>query len=227
MNKSVVIFSGGLDSSVLLTDILKQGNEVVVLSFNYGQKNQIELKYARDFVWYMRGELEQGINYPKTIDLTSISPLISNSSLIGTRNVPTGDRDKESVIVPNRNMIMISIAAACAINLQYDEVVFANHKPGIFSMPDCREDFVQALAHAVWLCDDHDVRVCSPYQDMTKGEICKRGVEIGVPFHLTYSCYVGGEKPCGLCKACKERATAFEFAGISDPLLKEDEKCVE
>lgn len=211
MKKQVVLFSGGLDSAVLLVDMLSQGNEVRLLTFDYGQKNKIEVEYASKFIAYLSHVqgLGQVLSW-QLIDITSVANLLSSSSLLGAAAVPTGEENKKSVIVPNRNMIMLAIAAGFAINLHYDEVVYANHIAGLFSMPDCRPEFVQALAQTIVLADDWKVNLVSPYQNITKGDIVKRGIELGIDFGMTYSCYVGAEEACGECKACVERQNSLK-----------------
>ncbi len=218
MTSQVILFSGGIDSAVLTVDMLQRGNEVALLAINYGQRNNIELSFGATFVAYLEARYDKSISYT-TCPLRNVTPLINQSSLMGNAPIPTGDENKESVIVPNRNMILISIAVGYALNLEYEEVLIANHLPGQFSMPDCRADFVQAMQNAVEISSEARVKLVAPYQEFTKATIVKKGLELTVPFELTYSCYNGLKKPCGVCKACVERRNAFNACNWADPLL--------
>lgn len=218
MTSQIILFSGGIDSAVLTVDMLQRGNEVALLAINYGQRNNIELSFGANFVAYLEARYNTSISYT-TCSLRNVIPLINQSSLMGYAPIPTGEENKESVIVPNRNMILLSIAAGYALNLGYEEVLIASHLPGQFSMPDCRADFVQAMQNAIELSSEGKVKLVAPYQEFTKAEIIGKGLELTVPFELTYSCYNGLKKPCGACKACVERKDAFNACNLVDPLL--------
>lgn len=136
--------------------------------------------------------------------------------------VPFGKYDEPSMkltVVPNRNMFMLAAAGGVAIARKADRLAYGAHAGDHTIYPDCRPEFVDAMGTAFGLCDWHTLGLHAPYIDMTKGDICKRGVELRVPYEKTWTCYVGGDKPCGQCGACTERAEAFEFAGVPDPLL--------
>jgi 7-cyano-7-deazaguanine synthase len=122
-------------------------------------------------------------------------------------------------VVPNRNMLLLATAAAWAISLKYDSVAYAAHAGDHAIYPDCREEFVEALAKAVKLADWHEVDLERPFVKMTKAEIVKLGAEIGATDIMarSYSCYEGAATHCGLCGTCTERKEAFQVAGVIDP----------
>ncbi len=214
--KQLLIFSGGMDSSTLLYDLLSQGHEVSTMSFNYKQRHSKELRCAETVA------NRAGVPW-ELIDLSPITPLLSGSSQSDLSvAVPMGRYDEPSMkqtVVPNRNMIMLAVAGAAAVARKLDAVVYGAHAGDHAIYPDCREPFIAAMSSALSLCDWHSIVLLAPYVSMSKGDICKRGVQLHVPFAETWTCYVGGEKPCGTCGACTERADAFAFADCVDPLL--------
>lgn len=214
--KQLLIFSGGMDSSTLLYDLISQGHIVSTMSFNYKQRHSKELQCAETIA------NRAGVPW-ELIDLSSITPLLSGSSQSDLSvAVPMGRYDEPSMkqtVVPNRNMIMLAVAGAVAVARKLDAVVYGAHAGDHAIYPDCREPFIAAMSSALSLCDWHSIVLLAPYVSMSKGDICKRGVELHVPFTETWTCYVGGEKPCGTCGACTERADAFAFADCVDPLL--------
>ena len=117
-------------------------------------------------------------------------------------------------------MFLLASAAAVALSRNTDRLAYGAHSGDHTIYPDCRPEFVEAMQAAFGLCDWKQIELYAPYLELHKGEVCKRGVELGVRFDLTWTCYVGGDKPCGQCGSCTERAEAFAFAEANDPLLK-------
>jgi 7-cyano-7-deazaguanine synthase len=212
--KTIVIYSGGLDSTVLVYDLLAKGDVVKALSFDYGQRHSKETEFAR------RVANDLGIEH-RIADLRTITPLIGGSSLTTPEvSVPDGHYTEENMkvtVVPNRNMIMLSVAAGWAISLRFDQVAFGAHSGDHTIYPDCREAFAEAVHRALSLADWHQVRLVRPFVQMTKADIVTRGAELGVPFERTWSCYKGGNQHCGRCGTCVERREAFYLAGVADP----------
>ena len=215
--KIVVVLSGGLDSTVVLYDAVA-GNSteaVKAISFNYGQRHVRELVSAAAIADRL------GVEH-KITDLTSLSDLLGASSLVNsTMEIPEGnytDESMKSTVVPNRNMILLSIAAAWAISEKFDAVVYGAHAGDHTIYPDCRDEFVESFARTLKLADWHQVEVLRPFVKRTKGDIVRRGAELGVPFELSWSCYKGGEFHCGVCGTCVESREAFAEAGIDDPI---------
>jgi len=212
--KIVVVFSGGMDSTVLLHHLLHEGHEVKALSVNYGQRHGRELDAARGLCKLLSIEHRE-------VDLSSIAPLLSASALTNTTStIPEGHYQDDSMritVVPNRNMILLSVAASWAINEKFDAIAYGAHHGDHAIYPDCREEFVTPLAEAIRRADWHEVSLLRPFIGWTKTDICRRGAELNVPFELTWSCYNGGELHCGRCGTCTERREAFALAGVSDP----------
>ena len=219
MNSGVLIYSGGMDSTTLLYYLLHQNYHLKALSFNYGQRHAKELAAA--------AAICRKLDVPhQVVDLTAITGLIGGSSLTDPAlPVPEGHYTGENMkitVVPNRNMIMLSIAIGHAIALKYDAVAYAAHSGDHTIYPDCRPAFVEAMQQVAGLCDWHPVKIATPFIKMDKGDIAELGLQLGVPFELTWTCYNGRDRHCGKCGACQERREAFFKHGLADPIQYED-----
>ena len=212
--RTVLIYSGGLDSTVLLWDLLAAGDQVLALSVDYGQRHRVELEHAR--------RICQGLGVEwQLADLSRIANLLAGSSLTSAEiAVPHGHYAEETMkqtVVPNRNMIMLAVATGWAISRQADRVAYAAHSGDHAIYPDCRPEFAAAVDRAVRLADWREVCLDCPYIAMTKAQIVARGAKLGVDFAQTWSCYEGGTVHCGRCGTCFERREAFRDAGVADP----------
>lgn len=212
--KTVAIFSGGLDSTVLAHDLLAAGDELLLLSIDYGQRHRKELAFAQQFA--------EKMSLPwKLADLRSIAGILgANSQTSSDVAVPHGHYAEETMkltVVPNRNMIMLAVAAGWAIGEKADRLAYGAHAGDHTIYPDCRAEFVNAMAVALALCDWHKLELYTPFVAKSKAEIVKRGAELNVDFAATWSCYEGGAIHCGECGTCYERREAFERAGVVDP----------
>lgn len=214
--KTTLILSGGMDSTTLLYHLLDHGHAVECVGVDYGQRHKKELACAervcRDLgLWF------------EVIDLSSVGRLLTGSSQTDLRvPVPEGHYAAENMkltVVPNRNMLMLAAAGAVAVCRKSDVLAYGAHSGDHTIYPDCRPEFVQAMGLAFGLCDWHKLSLEAPFMHMDKGDICKIGVSLKVPFEHTWTCYAGREVPCGKCGACQERAEAFGKAGVQDPLL--------
>ncbi|MFM8905807.1 MAG: 7-cyano-7-deazaguanine synthase QueC [Verrucomicrobiota bacterium] len=213
MARTALIYSGGVDSTVLLAHLLAEGREVHCLSVDYGQRHRRELEAARAICAHY------GVDH-RLADLRALAPLFGSNALTGGVKVPEGHYEEESMkatVVPNRNMLLISVATAWAVSLRAESVAYGAHGGDHAIYPDCRPEFAEALDRAVRLADWHEVRLERPFVKMDKAAIVRRGAELDVPFGLTWSCYVGGERHCGKCGTCVERKEAFRLAGVADP----------
>lgn len=216
--QTVVVFSGGLDSTVLLYHLIDRGDRVAALSVDYGQRHRKELHFAAATV--QRLGVEHAV-----ADLSALRPLMRSQLALSSQvddvvPVPEGHYAEESMkqtIVPNRNMLLLAAAGAWAISRRADLVAYAAHAGDHAIYPDCREEFVVALDAALRLADWHPVRIARPFVHWTKAGIVERGAALGVPFAETWSCYKGGAKHCGKCGTCYERREAFQHAGVLDP----------
>ena len=141
MKKAVVIYSGGMDSRTVLEKAIQDDYDVHALSFNYGQRHSVELEYAK------RVTDKKGITH-KIIDITSINDLLQGSSLTGDIDIPEGHYEEESMkstVVPNRNMIMLSLAIAYAVSIGTDKVYYGAHAGDHAIYPDCRPEFLEKM----------------------------------------------------------------------------------
>ena len=216
--RGVLIFSGGVDSTTLLYKMLSDGYEVTALTFNYAQRHKKEIDCAKAIA--ERLHIKQCI-----VDLRTLASLLGDSALLGGKQVPSCHYTEEAAkktVVPNRNMIMLSVAAGYAEAHEIPEVYYAAHKNDSTIYPDCRPEFVQALRPAIRLATAwHPVELQAPFVDMSKAEIVRMGLGLKVPYELTWSCYRGEERPCRTCPTCIEREEAFALNGRKDPLLEE------
>jgi 7-cyano-7-deazaguanine synthase len=134
--------------------------------------------------------------------------------------VPEGhyeDESMKSTVVPNRNMILLSIATAWSIASGLQGVAYAAHSGDHAIYPDCRPAFADAMNEAIRLCDYSSQELVRPFVSLTKADIVRVGASLGVPFEKTWSCYNGRKLHCGKCGTCVERIEAFELAGVPDP----------
>lgn len=213
--KTVLIHSGGLDSTVLLYQLREEGNEVLALSVDYGQRHRKELAFAADITQQLRVRHE-------IANLRGIGALLGSSSLTSNLPVAEGHYTEDSMkstVVPNRNMIMLAIATGWAITEKADSVSYAAHAGDHAIYPDCREEFTNAMDAAIRLADWHEVSLKRPFVSLSKADIVRRGAELRVPFSQTWSCYQGADQHCGRCGTCIERREAFHLADVPDPTV--------
>ena len=213
--RTVVIYSGGLDSTVVLYHLRSEGHEVKALSVNYGQRH-LGLEMAAADAICSRLGVER-----RTVDLTALVGFFGNNALTSEgAAIPEGAYAAETIVVtavPNRNMVLLSVGLAWAASLGFDAVAFGAHGGQFTNYPDCQPPFVDAVDRAAQVCDFLPLRVLAPFVNGVKADIVRRGAELGVPFELTWSCYVGGTVHCGRCSTCIDRRAAFANAGVPDP----------
>jgi 7-cyano-7-deazaguanine synthase len=218
MTSTVVTVSGGLDSVTLAHDLAAAGEELALLSFDYGQRHVREIDFAA------RCGQRLGAAH-HVVDLRSVGGLLSGSALTDPSvDVPDGhytDDSMKATVVPNRNAILLSIATGLAVASGADTVATAVHAGDHPIYPDCRPAFITAFEHLAQVANEGFVaegfKVTAPYLNFSKADIVARGAALGVPFDETWSCYRGGELHCGRCGTCVERIEAFELADVDDP----------
>jgi 7-cyano-7-deazaguanine synthase len=216
-NKVVVIYSGGMDSFTLLNEVHKQGHQVYALSFNYGQRHKKEVEYAAKVCKQL------DINH-KIVDISAINSLIGGSALTDDMEVPEGHYEAENMqqtVVPNRNMILLSLATGYAVSLDVKDVYYGAHGGDHAIYPDCRPEFVEKMNQVCGIANYQAVNICTPYLNITKIEILKKGLALGLNYADSWTCYNGRENPCGKCGACQERLEAFTLNKVEDPLIYE------
>jgi 7-cyano-7-deazaguanine synthase len=217
-NKVVVIYSGGMDSFTVLHRALQNGFDVFALTFNYGQRHVKEVEFARAVC--------DNLNLPhEVVDISAINRLLQGSALTSNIDVPEGHYAEESMkatVVPNRNMIMLSLAIGYAVSKDADKVYFGAHSGDHAIYPDCRPEFVEKMNAVAKIANYQPVEITTPYLDQTKGQILADGLKMGLDYSQTWTCYNGRVKACGKCGSCVERLEAFSINGAIDPLAYED-----
>ena len=218
----VVVLSGGLDSAVLLWHLKRDGHAKRCVTINYGQRHACELQAAQRLA--SLAELPHDL-----VDLRALAHAWPGSSQTDASiEVPLGhyqDATMRATVVPNRNMLLLSVALGVACAHDLDAVAYGAHSGDHAIYPDCRPEFVRAMQHAAALCDYKPRELLAPFAGMTKGQIVRLGFELGVPFEETWTCYKGqregpdGHLHCGQCGACTERRMAFAEAGVEDPTI--------
>ena len=211
MKDSLLVLSGGLDSTTMLYDYAD--SIALAVTFQYGSNhNKREAAFAK----YHCEQL--GIEHIE-IDLAFMGKYFRSSLLEGADAIPEGNYDEEnmkSTVVPFRNGIMLSVAAGLAESRRLKKVMMANHSGDHTIYPDCRPEFAEAMGQAINLGTYIGVELVAPYTMLSKSDIVRRGAELGIDYTKTYSCYKGGEVHCGVCGTCRERKEAFALAGVKD-----------
>ena len=211
MKDSVIIVSGGMDSTTLLYD--RRDEIALAISFDYGSNhNAREIAYAKMHCKRL------GIEHI-TIPLDFMHKYFRSSLLEGADAIPEGhyaDENMKSTVVPFRNGIMLAVAAGVAESRNLTKLLIANHGGDHTIYPDCRPEFISAMDSATNAGTYIGVRVVAPYTNITKGDIARIGKKLGIDYAETWSCYKGGEKHCGKCGTCVERKEALAYAGIED-----------
>ncbi len=210
----VVLLSGGMDSVTALYEARREYELAGALSFHYGAKhNDREIPFAAHHA--------ANVGTPhRVIRLDFIGELFESSLLAGGGEIPQGHYEEESMkktVVPFRNGILLSVAAGFAESTGATGLVIAAHAGDHAIYPDCREEFMKAMADAIRTGTYAAVELIRPFIAMTKADIARRGAGLGVDYSKTWSCYVGGEVHCGECGTCVERREAFLLAGVADP----------
>jgi len=213
-NKVVVIYSGGMDSFTVLNRALQDGKEVYALTFDYGQRHVKEIEYASNVCKSLK------VNH-KVIDISAINQLLAGSSLTDDIDIPQGHYEAESMkstVVPNRNMILLSLAVGYAVSTGASQVYYGAHSGDHAIYPDCRPEFVMKMNDVCKIANYESVEIFSPYLTVTKSDILTDGLKMNLKYDQTWTCYNGREKACGKCGACEERLEAFSDNNVTDPI---------
>ena len=208
--KCVVVFSGGPDSASVAYWAKDRGFEVNLITFDYGQIAKIEIEHA------MRISQEMGVAH-KVVDLSSLRGIYSGVTSLVDTGIQMTREFSDPIIVPFRNGVFLAVTVAYAASLGADTILYGAHGSDEENYPDCRREFYKAFEAAARLGTETQITIDAPFSGLTKAEMLGRGVELGVPFHLTWSCYRNGPLHCGACESCNNRRRAFHEAGIQDP----------
>ncbi|HET9369948.1 MAG TPA: 7-cyano-7-deazaguanine synthase QueC [Vicinamibacterales bacterium] len=231
MPNAVVLLSGGLDSTTAAALARREHFSLYALTVRYGQRHAIEIEAAR--------RVARWLGVVRHVEIDVDLAAFGGSALVGDGEVPK-DRDLDSsaaptatagtaipsTYVPARNTILLSLAMAWAEVLGAERIVIGVNALDYSGYPDCRPEFIAAFEYLASLATRAGVtgrplRIWTPLQDLTKAGIVRLGVELGVDFGLTHSCYDPDSdgRPCGRCDSCQLRARGFAEAGVADPLL--------
>lgn len=214
---AVVIYSGGMDSFTLLHRARAQGYQVHALSFNYGQRHVKELECAQ--------QVCQALSIPhKVIDIRALSEVMAGSALTSDVDVPEGHYEEESMkatVVPNRNMILLSLATGYAVTVKAEEVWYGAHGGDHAIYPDCRPEFVEKMDAVCQIANYESVSIKAPFMGADKADILAEGLKMGLDYGQSWTCYNGRELACGRCGSCVERLEAFAANGAQDPVAYE------
>ena len=223
--RALVLSSGGVDSTTCLGLAVSQygAENVTALAITYGQKHDKEVQAARAVAAHYGVELIE-------LDLSLIFQYDTTCSLLTgsdteipresyAEQLKKTDGKPVSTYVPVRNGLFLSSAASIALSKGCEVIYYGAHSDDAAgnAYPDCSEAFNKAMNDAIFLGSGNQLHIEAPFVRLTKADVVKIGLELGVPYELTWSCYEGGETPCGVCGTCRDRAAAFAANGIADP----------
>lgn len=219
--KAIVLFSGGLDSTTCLYWALAQGYTCETLTVTYGQRHVREIKSAQKIAEKL---------HVKTHFIDVNLPWLATSSLVDTAqplpNLPLTEIEQHAIpstYVPGRNLMFLSLAGSLLDSVDADTIIAGPNAVDFSGYPDCTPEFYQAAADALNRGTKKGVtegiEVLAPLMYLSKTDIVRLAAQLHVPFELTWSCYAGGDKPCGKCDSCKLRAKGFAQAGVQDTSL--------
>ncbi|MBO5572994.1 MAG: 7-cyano-7-deazaguanine synthase QueC [Clostridium sp.] len=225
--KALVLSSGGVDSTTALgMAIEKYGKEnVLALAVSYGQKHDKEIQAAKAVAEHYGVEL-MFLDLAPIFQYSTCSLLKQSEEAIPEKSYAeqikeTGGEAPVSTYVPFRNGLFLSSAASIALSRGCGEIWYGAHADDAAgaAYPDCSPVFNKAMGDAIWEGSGRQLRIVAPFVEVNKAEVVRIGLSIGVPYELTWSCYEGGDVPCGKCGTCIDRAAAFAANGVKDPAL--------
>ena len=228
--KAIVLSSGGLDSTTCLAMAVDKlgANNVTALSIFYGQRHAKELEAAHNvaaFYKVKQYELDAAEIFRHSHSALLETSTESIEKVSYAEQIKRNHSPKVATYVPFRNGLMLSMAASFADGLYDDDVVelyigvHADDNAIGHAYADCSAKFIASMSAAIRIGTYEKIRIVAPFLCQKKSDVVKVGLELGVPYHLTWSCYERGEVPCGHCATCIDRARAFELNGIKDPAL--------
>ncbi len=220
MKKAVVLYSGGLDSTTCMAIARDEGFVPYALSFAYGQRHTVELERAREYAPLIGAEEHMVID----IDLRKMG----GSALTADIDVPKGGVEEGEIpitYVPARNTIFLSFALGWAEVLGASDIYIGVNALDYSGYPDCRPEFIQSFEQMANLAtkagvEGNPYRIHAPLLDLTKAQIIRQGLKLGVDYRLTHSCYDPTPEglSCGRCDSCRLRLHGFAEAGVEDPV---------
>lgn len=225
--KAIVLLSGGIDSATCLGLAVQRygAKEIIAVTAFYKQKHAKELVAAKNIADYYSVQRIE-------IDLANAFNMSDCPLIQGNRDIKhtsyakqleeMGGKGTVDTYVPFRNGLFLAYATTIAVSTGAERILYGAHKDDAAgrAYPDCTPEFAKAMEKAVYEGSGYTCHLQVPFLYSNKAEIVKVGLEIGVPYHLTWSCYEGGKTPCGACATCIDRAKAFAANGVPDPVLE-------
>lgn len=218
MMRAVCLLSGGMDSSTLAYLAKSEGYEIIALHFNYGQRTEARERVASRTIASLLGVaefIEVDIKYLARFGASSLTD----------PSIPVDEFDAFRASLPNtyvpfRNANLLAIATSCAEAMHAEAIFIGVQSQDYSGYPDCRPRFIEAYQRVIDLGtrDDTTIRLITPFLSMTKGDILRMGMTLGVPYEHTWSCYQGEVEACGQCGSCHFRQAAFSEIGVRDPI---------
>lgn len=226
--KAMVLTSGGVDSTTCLAMAVDKygADNVVALSISYGQKHKKEIESAHKISEYY-GVEHIYLDLAKIFQYSDCSLLSHSNEEIPKESyaeqLSHSDGKPVTTYVPFRNGLFLSSAASIALSKECSVIYYGAHADDSAgnAYPDCSSVFNSAMNEAIWEGSGHQLRIEAPFVSLSKAEVVRIGLSLNVPYELTWSCYEGGDIPCGKCGTCIDRAAAFAENGVKDPSLKE------
>ena len=217
--KAVCLISGGMDSCVAAFVAKKEGYTIYALTFDYGQRNRREIERAK--------EIAKALEAKEHLIISANLRAIGGSALTDDIEVPEKGEGIPPTYVPARNTIFLAYALAYAEARNADAIFIGANAIDYSGYPDCRKEYIEAMQKVADVgtkrgTEGKPIKIVAPLINLSKAEIVKKGIELGVPFEKTWSCYRGKEKACGRCDSCRLRLKGFEEAGIKDPIEYEN-----
>ncbi len=227
--RAVVLLSGGMDSAVTAAAARAEGYEIFSLTIDYGQRHRREIRFA--------GKIARAMKVKEHLLIKVDLKKFGGSALVGKGKVPKGRNEKAigrgipPTYVPARNTVFLSLALAWAEAVSADAIFIGVNAVDFSGYPDCRRDFIKAFERTARLAtkagrQGKGPRIKTPLLKLTKAQIVRKGLKLGVDFSLTHTCYdpLPDGRPCGKCDACVLRRKGFRGAGVSDPLMMHKKK---
>ncbi|MDP2900994.1 MAG: 7-cyano-7-deazaguanine synthase QueC [Candidatus Bathyarchaeota archaeon] len=210
VRRCLVVLSGGPDSVTAAYWAKEQGFDIHAITFNYGQKAQVEIERASEIAKRLGAEF-------KLVDLRNLNEVYRGVTSLVDEGMPVTDEFTDEIIVPFRNGVFLSVAVAYAAGIGADTILYGAHASDEPFYPDCRREFYQAFQEAARLGTGLPISISSPFSDIPKSGVIREAVRLGVPLDETWSCYLNGPRHCGVCESCRNRKRAFREAGVRDP----------
>lgn len=219
LRKAVIVLSGGLDSTTCMGIAKAEGYELYAITFHYGQRHNREVEQAKEVAQFYH------VKDHKIVNLTFLQEIGGSALTDNDMEVPKSGEEKgiPSTYVPARNLIFLSLSTAYAEVVGAEAIYTGVSAVDYSGYPDCRPEFIESMSQTIQLATkagstDASIRIETPLIQLSKSETIRTGIELGVPYQLTTSCYHGEEVACGECDSCRLRLKGFKEAGVRDPI---------